>query len=101
MIPISKDQLGVMKAGETGIQVRFVNRDGKTEVWIIPARALNLGDLRAEVLMAGIDNQVDVRLSNQAEIIGRMTQHVEYHHEELGQRTAEECTWFKSRDGKM
>ena len=67
----------------------------------MPADLLSLAELRPAVIMGGIDNQVDVRLSNQAEIIGRMNQHITYHHGELHQDLAEQCTWYKSRGGKF
>lgn len=51
--------------------------------------------------MAKLSKQEDLvwrlenRLAEQAKSIGRLLEHLSLHHDELGQITAEQCTWLQ------
>lgn len=86
-------------------EVRFSNQNGDTESWQVAignnpvdrwleTRLMALG-FRIE--SAALDDTVDIRLASQADSIGRLLQHVGFHHDELRQRLAEDCTWLKQQ----
>lgn len=101
MRELKAEEIGRLKHGETTVQMRFVNEDGETEVWIVALGLIQedankeLHALRTTILKKFIDDQVDVRLGNQANSIDRLTKHLLWHHEELGQISFESCTYHK------
>lgn len=74
------DELGSLKPGSDSAELRFTNRDGNTEVWIIPRTPVDsLSLLVQSVGSAYIDNGVDSRLALQIETINRLLAHVKEH----------------------
>lgn len=82
------DGLGQLREGEQSVELRFVNQQGETEVWIL--KGANVGPNRlagltgATVWKAYIDDGVDSRLGLQREIIERLYRHLDQHHDNLG-----------------
>lgn len=103
------DQAGMLHGAESTIEVRFKNSEGQTESWILDVavlptkiepfdlRAFLLKDNGLRIRSVALDETTDARLSTQAESIGRLLKHLSHHHNELGQRTAEECTWMAAQ----
>lgn len=80
--------LGRLKEGEQTVELRFVNSEGQTEVWILKGE--NVGPNRicgltgAVVWRAYLDDGMDTRLGNQRASIQRLLDHLEFHHNKLG-----------------
>jgi hypothetical protein len=67
------------------VELRFVNPDGETEVWMLGTAALPWedDDFRAAIRMAYLDHGVDMRLKNQRDAIDRLLKHVQHHHADI------------------
>jgi hypothetical protein len=67
------------------VELRFVNPNGETEVWMLGKNALPWGDkdFRAAVRLAYLDYGVDTRLGIQLAAINRLLDHVRSHHADL------------------
>jgi len=98
---LERDRLGRLGKDVQIVELRFTNEDGETEVWHLPAQQMatrlvddNVLIQPVNILQAYIDDGVDVRLGNQAEIIGRLMRHLRAHHDELGVEQAEQCSYM-------
>lgn len=67
------------------VELRFVNPNGDTEVWMLPTLALPWedSDFRGAVRLAYLDRGVDSRLATQRGSIDRLQSHVDFHHDGL------------------
>jgi hypothetical protein len=97
---------GEIKDSETDVEIRFVNTKGETEVWVyrlspqlgenwrlsLPQRVRD-----GRIIAAYIDEGVDSRLATQAGSIERLTKHLEYHHNQLGHKSFEDCDVLSGR----
>lgn len=67
------------------VELRFVNPDGNTEVWMVHKESIDLLALSSFglVRLAYLDKGVDSRLANQSASIDRLQSHVDFHHDGL------------------
>lgn len=98
---LEPDRLGRLGKDAQVVELRFTNEDGETEVWHLPAQQMaarlveeNLLIQPANVVQAYIDDGVDSRLGNQANIIDRLMRHLAAHHAELGVEQAKDCSYM-------
>ena len=71
--------LGRLKPGERTGEIRFVNADGQTEVWIIAITQSALDRFKESVSEAYLDDDVDFRISRQRRIIDRLMRVIRRH----------------------
>jgi len=97
---IELNQLGRPAESAPIAELRFTNKDGKTEVWMLGVDTLDFEGLSSpqRVRIAYLDEGIDIRLGNQRDSIDRLLRHVNAHHEDLkGEyETPNEkwqCTW--------
>jgi hypothetical protein len=45
----------------------------------------------------GYVERLEGQIARQKESIGRLLEHISMHHDELGQRTVESCTWIQKK----
>jgi hypothetical protein len=79
------EDLGRPAANQPLVELRFVNENGNTEVWMLKREMLDFEGLSnpTRVRLAYLDRGVDSRLATQAESINRLQAHVNQHHNEL------------------
>lgn len=67
------------------VELRFVNPDGDTEVWMVHKESIDLQALSSFglVRLAYLDKGVDSRLATQRESIDRLLKHLNTHHDEI------------------
>jgi hypothetical protein len=84
------DKLGTLKPGEVAVELRFINTDGETEVWMVEANEDFLSSIRRtrNTPLAYVDDGIDVRIATQKRTIDRLLSHVKFH-----------CPQFSSRNG--
>jgi hypothetical protein len=89
------DQLSRPRSDQPTVEMRFVNENGDTEVWLIRKDKLDFEGLSSpeRVRLAYLDRGVDVRLATQRDSIERLQRHVESHHEYL-RKYAQEDDWM-------
>ena len=82
---IQLNQLGRPADGNPICELRFTNKDGQTEVWMIRTDTLDFEGLSSptRVRVAYLDEGVDVRLGNQQASIDRLLKHLDHHHVDL------------------
>ena len=75
------DKLGTLKPGEVAVELRFINTDGETEVWMVEANKDFLSAIRRgrDTPLAYIDDGIDIRIANQRNTIDRMLSHLHMH----------------------
>lgn len=75
------DKLGALKPGEIAVELRFVNTEGETEVWMVDANQDFLSSIRRgrDTPLAYIDDGIDIRIANQKRTIDRLLAHTQFH----------------------
>lgn len=82
---IAQEKLQAPRKDQPLVELRFVNPDGETEVWLLGKGALPWDDkdFRGAVRMAYLDRGVDMRLANQRDAIERLQKDVDTGEEAL------------------
>jgi hypothetical protein len=98
---IPLDGLGVPGSDQHSFEVIFTTASGATQSWSMKGE--DLSGLRAALAAAGFDvadaherRQSDLTRDNQRASMGRLLEHISFHHDELRQITAEQCTWIQN-----
>jgi hypothetical protein len=76
------EDLGRPAANQPLVELRFVNENGSTEVWMLKREMLDFEGLSSptRVRLAYLDRGVDTRLANQLASIESLQRHIKYHH---------------------
>lgn len=82
---IELNQLGRPAENAPIAELRFTNKDGKTEVWMLGVETLDFEGLSSpqRVRIAYLDEGIDIRLGNQRDAIDRLLRHVNAHHSDI------------------